>query len=97
MGTRVISPGNAGRTTCVQIALAKVMELFPTNGSRYSMIYAKLFKKSAGNIQVWFGIPDLLIQSHSLVGSVPTCHLPYPLWKPFPLCAFYRQRSQAML
>ena len=45
MGTHVISPGNTGRTTHVQIALAKVTELFPTNGLRYSMIYAKLFKK----------------------------------------------------
>ena len=61
------------------------------------MIYAKLFKKSAGNIQLWFGIPDSLIQSHSPVGSVPTCHLPYPLWKLFPLCTFHRQRSRAML
>ena len=46
-GTRVISPRNAGRTTCV----ARAKELLSTNESRYSMIYDKLFKNLQGTFE----------------------------------------------
>ena len=58
MGTHVISPRNAGRTTRVQIALTKVTELFTTNGLRYSMIYAKLFKDLQGTFK--YGLEYLI-------------------------------------
>ena len=46
-GTHVISPRNAGRTTCV----ARAKELLSTNESRYSMIYDKLLNNLQGTFE----------------------------------------------